>query len=79
MLVSLVGYLGLLDLGVRTAVTKYVATHHAAARHEEASRIVSAALAIFGITGLSAILGSAAFATFGLQAFNVSTEFDLPP
>ena len=33
---SLVGYLGLLDLGTRGAVTKYVATYHAARRHEDA-------------------------------------------
>ncbi len=56
---SLVGYMGLLDAGVRGAVTKYVATHHAAHRHEDAQRIASAALAFFGGAGIVAIAGSA--------------------
>ena len=50
---SLVGYLGLLDIGVRGAVTKFVAAHHAARAHDEASRIASAALAFFGTSGLA--------------------------
>ena len=55
LLVALAGYLGLLDLGVRSAVTRFVARLHATAAHEEASRIASAALAIFTIAGVAAI------------------------
>src|SRR4029450_11781932 len=47
---SLVGYLGLLDLGVRGAVTRYVARHHGAGDDTAASRIVSTALFLFAIT-----------------------------
>src|SRR5690242_1045357 len=55
LLVALAGYLGLLDLGVRSAVTRFVAKLQASADHEEASRIASAALAIFSIAGVVAI------------------------
>ncbi len=68
---SLVGYLGLLDVGVRGAVTKYVATHHAAHETEEASRIVSAALFIFGGAGLLAIGLSAVIGYAVLPFFEV--------
>lgn len=72
---SLVGYLGLLDLGVRGAVTKFVATHHAASNHAAASRIASAALAVFGLAGITAVVVSAIIARFGLSVFEVSSEY----
>jgi O-antigen/teichoic acid export membrane protein len=73
LLASLVGYLGILDLGVQGAVTRYVAAHHSAARHDEAGHLVSAALVLFGFSGAVAILLTATFATFGLD------YLDLPP
>ncbi len=80
LLSSLVGYLGLLDLGVRGAVTKFVATHHAAGNHARASRIASAAFAIFGFAGALAILVSFLVGRFGLEYFEVSPEFmDVAP
>lgn len=80
LLSSLVGYLGLLDLGVRGAVTKFVATHHAAGEHDRASRIASAAFAIFGIAGALAILASFLGGRYGLGYFEVSPEFvDVAP
>lgn len=75
LLSSLVGYLGLLDLGVRGAVTKYVATLHARAEHDEAGHVASAALTLFSGAGLLAVLLSFGFAAFGLQAFEVSPDF----
>lgn len=71
---SLVGYLGLLDLGVRSAVTKYVATHHAAARHDEASGILSAALVFFLAAGLVVTALGLAFAWLGLSLFEIPPE-----
>jgi O-antigen/teichoic acid export membrane protein len=68
---SLVGYLGLLDLGVRSAVTKYVATYHAAGRHHETSAILSAGLAVFSSAGLVVMALSAAFAWLGLGLFEI--------
>ncbi len=70
---SLVGYLGLLDVGVRSAVTKYIATHHAARDHDEAGRVASAALVFFGASGLLAVGVSA------LMAGALLPRFDVPP
>ncbi|MGQ0702391.1 MAG: oligosaccharide flippase family protein [Gemmatimonadales bacterium] len=59
---SLVGYLGLLDLGVRGAVTRYMARY--AALHEvgAANRLTSSALFLFTITSTAAVIGAAGFA-----------------
>lgn len=74
---SLVGYLGLLDLGVRGAVTRYVAKLHAAGADEEASTLVSTALTIFAFMGLMAIVLSVLMATLLVQHFHLSAE-DIP-
>lgn len=72
---SLTGYLGLLDLGVRGAVTRYVASFHSTHNHEEASRITSSALAIFLGAGLVAILISVILATFALNSLNLPPAY----
>src|SRR5215470_13735329 len=74
LLSSLVGYLGLLDLGTRGAVTRYVATYHAAHRHEDAGRIASTALVLFSGLGLLAIAASVLLALLVNQAFHVPAE-----
>jgi O-antigen/teichoic acid export membrane protein len=74
LLSSLVGYLGLLDLGTRGAVTRYVATYHAAHRHEDAGRIASTALVLFGGLGLLAIAASVLLALLVNHAFQVPAE-----
>ena len=71
LLVSLTGYLGLLDLGVRGAVTRYVARFHTQTRHEDSSRIVSSALGIFVIAGMIAIFFSVVLAAFALRIFHI--------
>src|SRR5436189_5089174 len=40
---SMIAYMGLLDLGMRGAVTRFVSKHHARNEHSESSRAVSAA------------------------------------
>ncbi len=70
---SLVGYFGLLDLGVRSAVTKFVASYHSAGDHESASDIKSAALLAFTIAGLVAIVVAAGISFF------VERIFSIPP
>jgi O-antigen/teichoic acid export membrane protein len=72
--VGMVGYLGLLDLGIRQGVSRYTARHHATGAHEESSLVVSAALRLFGFFGLLVILLSAALAWFALQLFNIPAE-----
>jgi len=72
---SLTGYLGLLDLGVRSAVTRFVARHHAAADHEEASRIASSALLFFTTAGLLAVSASTILALFVVQHFQIAPGY----
>ena len=71
LLVALVGYLGLFDFGVRGAVTRYVAHHHAIDEDDKCSSIVSAALVLFGILGAMAILVSGGFAYLAPLLFNI--------
>src|SRR5579864_8760712 len=56
LLLSLTGYLGLLDLGVRGATTRYVAKFHSQFDHESSSRFVSSAFALFMFIGVLAML-----------------------
>ncbi|MGH7690047.1 MAG: oligosaccharide flippase family protein [Gemmatimonadaceae bacterium] len=70
---SLVGYLGLLDFGVRSAVTRYVARLHTGRSDQESSRLVSTALSIFGSLGLTALLASSVFAVL------LGHRFHIPP
>ncbi len=51
LVMSLTGYLGILDLGVRGAVTRYVARFHAQSDHAAASRLASSAIVLFSVIG----------------------------
>jgi len=72
---SLTGYLGLLDLGVRGAVTKYVSSFHAVGSHEEVRRVASSALLIFVGAGTLAVLVSVALAIFGVSALDIPSSY----
>jgi O-antigen/teichoic acid export membrane protein len=69
----MVGYLGLLDLGVRGAVMRFVAKLHAMGNHEEAGRFASAGLLVFIVSSVLAVL-----AGIGL-AFLLERFFEIPP
>lgn len=56
---SLISYMGLLDLGLRGAITRFVSRDHAAGNHLGASRAVSAALWLRLGIGLTVIIVSA--------------------
>lgn len=71
LLVSLVGYLGLLDFGVRGAITRYVAHYHAVNNIGESSLIVSAGTVLFGLLGVLAILISGVVALLAPTVFNI--------
>jgi len=64
---SLTGYLGLLDLGVRGAVTRYTARYHARADHNRTNETTSAAMATFLLTSLIALVVSVVLAVFVIQ------------
>ena len=74
LLVALVGYLGLLDFGVRGAVTRYIAQHHAVGDAKSASGIASGALVLFGGAGVIAVGLASLLAYFSPVLFNVPPE-----
>jgi O-antigen/teichoic acid export membrane protein len=75
LLTALVGYLGLLDFGVRGAVTRYVAHHHAANDSASCSSIVSAGLVMYGLLGSLAILIAGVVAYLSPFLFNIPGEY----
>jgi len=74
-ILALTGYLGLLDLGVRGAVTRYVAKFHAEAQHKRASNVASSAMVIFSSAGIIAILASFILAAVVVGHFKIPAEF----
>jgi O-antigen/teichoic acid export membrane protein len=74
LIVSLTGYLGLLDMGVRGAVTRYVARYHAQGKHEDAGKTASTAIMLFSIAGLLAIVTSVALAAFAVDRFQIPPD-----
>lgn len=75
LLVSLTGYLGLLDLGVRGAVTRYVAKFHAQSNHKESGQIASAALSVFLLTGAVAVSIAIGAALFAPSVFHIPEQY----
>jgi O-antigen/teichoic acid export membrane protein len=71
LVVSLISYMGLLDLGLRGAVVRYVSRHRAQGEHEEANRIVSAALWLRLCISVFAILIGLFFARYMPQYFHI--------
>ena len=74
LIVSLTGYLGLLDLGVRGAVTRYVARFHTQGSDVDSSKIISSALAVFTVAGLLATAISIGLAFFVVDRLRIPHE-----
>jgi O-antigen/teichoic acid export membrane protein len=74
---SLTGYLGLLNLGVRAAVTRYVARFYAESNDREANAVASSALVIFLIAGLIAVLVSVIAAVAIMPLFHVPASYQI--
>ena len=74
LLVAVVGYLGLLDFGVRGAVTRYVAHHHAVSDLDSSSMIMTSALMLFGLLGLLAILIACGISWLAPHLFNIPSD-----
>jgi len=75
LLVSMTGYLGFLDLGIRGAVTRYVAKFHSESDHEKSSQTVSSAYGLFCGLGALAILVAVIFAIFVLPHFKIPPSY----
>jgi O-antigen/teichoic acid export membrane protein len=72
LITSLVGYGALLDLGVASAVTRYVAVYRRHGDAEGMQGVVSAGLAVFSATGLAVLIASMALAPFVPGFFDIS-------
>jgi O-antigen/teichoic acid export membrane protein len=75
LVLSLTGYFGLLDLGIRSSLGRFVARHVAMKNEEMVNRTVSTALAMLGLGGLATLTLTAIVAHFFLGSFNVGAEF----
>lgn len=64
LIASILGYYGILDLGVRAAVGRNIAFHHSRGEPAEVNRVLSTALVSLGGASLLAVLGTTA-AAFG--------------
>jgi len=72
---GLLGYLGLLDIGIRQAVNRYVAKFHAVADHEECSARVSIALTLFLALSVVAVILAGALSLATPALFNIPPQF----
>jgi len=75
LILSLTGYLGLLDLGIRGAVTRYIAKFHTQGDHSNASQMASSAMVIFGTAGIIAIAASFIFALYVIHRFPIPVQY----
>ena len=73
---GLLGYYGLLDLGTRNGVIRYVARHNAQGDHESLSQVVSTAIAGYVAVGLAVLLltCAAAWRLDSLLTFHTAAE-----
>jgi O-antigen/teichoic acid export membrane protein len=75
LLVTLTASLGLLDLGIRSAVTRYVARSESQGDHGTAIQIVSTALSIFTIMAGLALVASTALGLIAPRVFHIPAEY----
>jgi len=75
LLVTLTAYLRLLDLGIRSAVTRYVARGEGRGDRATATPIVSTALAIFTAMAGLALVASAALGLIAPSVFHIPGEY----
>jgi O-antigen/teichoic acid export membrane protein len=69
---ALGGYGGLLDVGISSAVQKYVAEHRARDLPHEVSALVSTALALYTVLGIAALALLGTLASFVPEMFGVA-------
>ncbi len=75
LLVTLIAYLGLLDLGIRSAVTRYVARSESQGDHETGPQMASTALAIFTPLAGAALVAAAALGLIAPSVFHIPAEY----
>ncbi len=73
---SLTGYLGVLDLGLRPAVIKFVAKYKALGDNQMINRIVNTILVILTIVAAVVFLASLVLSYFAVGLFKIPVEFN---
>ncbi len=76
LVLSLTGYCGLLDLGIRSSVGRFVARHVALGESDEVSRIASTAFAALATAGLLALAATAVIAARMSALFHAGPQYD---
>ncbi len=72
--ISLTGYLGLLDLGIRSSVVRYVAKYKASADNENLNRVVNTGLVAFSLAGILALMIGLIIGLGSGKIFNIPEE-----
>jgi len=74
LITSIIGYYGILDLGVTSAITRYVARYAGQKDYKSLSKTISTSLVMFCVIGFIVVVASFALAGPMLSFFNVSTD-----
>jgi O-antigen/teichoic acid export membrane protein len=77
LLVTLTAYLGLLDLGIRSAVTRFVARSESQGDHGTAVQVVSTALAIFTAMAGLALVASTVLGLLAPSVFRIPAQYGM--
>lgn len=75
LIISLTGYFGLLDLGIRSSVGRFVARHAALNDHLSANRTISTALAMLCFGGALALLATLVLYALFDRTFHVEPQY----
>src|SRR2546422_5425479 len=74
---SMIAYMGLLDLGMRGAVTRFVSRYHSQGEHLESSRTVSAAFWLRAAIGLFVVGIALVMPLIAIAMFHISPEMQM--
>jgi O-antigen/teichoic acid export membrane protein len=75
LILSLTGYFGLLDLGIRSSVGRFVARHAALGDPREVNKTISTAFVLLSFGSLLTLVATAAAAIFFFDAFNIEPQY----
>jgi O-antigen/teichoic acid export membrane protein len=75
LVLSLTGYFGLLDLGIRSSVGRFVARYLALKDDQSSNRILSTAFAILGCGGMLTLIATLVAVRFFFGSFHVEPQY----
>lgn len=75
LVLQLTGYMGVVDVGLRSALVRFVSSAHAVSDQNQLNRLLSGATLIYGAMAPLSLLGGASIAVFALPHLNISPDF----